>query len=233
MGLQFLDWLRMEQLQLGRWDKTAHPIASHFSRRSRFVDLLGELLISGRWWKCHDSFSLQTMTFSCNLAGLFAKIWVQTFRGRIADSRKGYARLSPVSSLPLGKLVRSCRRGYRYVSYDHIFVCPAIQLFILQIWVFHSFFRGKITSIKNIFGEIPSTYGQLFVARFDFTRSAGAKGGDFRTFDKGNMYRCGRRSWDTLPSSWWRWVEFTFSWADNRHLITCLVHDTSLIYSIW
>lgn len=69
------------------------------------------------------------MTFSCNLAGLFAKIWVQTFRGRIADSRKGYARLSPVSSLPLGKLVRSCRRGYRYVSYDHIFVCPAIQLF--------------------------------------------------------------------------------------------------------
>lgn len=56
------------------------------------------------------------MTFSCNLAGLFAKIWVQTFWGWIADSRKGYARLSPVSSLPLGKLVRSCRRSYRYVS---------------------------------------------------------------------------------------------------------------------
>lgn len=106
----------MEQLQLGRWDKTALPIASHFSPRSRFVDLLGESLISGRWWKCHDAFSLQTMTFSCNLAGLFAKIWVQTFWGWIADSRKGYARLSPVSSLPLGKLVRSCRRSYRYVS---------------------------------------------------------------------------------------------------------------------
>ena len=174
------------------------------------------------------------------------RLWHSAVILQVCSQRSG-SRPSGVGLLIAGRDMRGCHLYQVCPSgnlYDH--VAAAIGMFLWsyirlscyptvfsQIWVFHSFFRGKITSIKNIFGEIPSTYGQLFVARFDFTRSAGAKGGDFRTLDKGNMYRCGRRSWDTLPSSWWRWVEFTFSWADNRHLITCLVHDTSLIYSIW
>ena len=54
------------------------------------------------------------MPFSRVLAGMFAKSWIKTFRGWIADRRKGHTRMSPVSSLPLWEFVRSRRHRYRY-----------------------------------------------------------------------------------------------------------------------